>query len=143
MYAYSGGGRKCQVFDNISNKIVSLSKRNNLKLSLSKCSLKNNEDINNEIVIRIEQFQNEMLLNRLIGGIIMFICIIFFFFYSVSFCGIYIQTQKNWIFSCIWSLFWNWVIFSPIYIVVISIIELKKENSYDPLVYNLKRLFFF
>ena len=123
--------------------MVFIRQRNNLKISLSKCKLKGDEPINNEIVSRIEQFQDEMLLRRLIAASIMIIIVAFFFFYSVAFCGIYIQTQRNWLFSCLWSLFWNWVVFAPIFIVIISIIEHKKGNSYDPLVYNLKRLFFF
>jgi len=123
--------------------MVFIRQRNNLKISLSRCKLKGDEPINNEIVSRIEQFQDEMLLRRLIAASIMIIIVAFFFFYSVAFCGIYIQTQRNWLFSCLWSLFWNWVVFAPIFIVIISIIEHKKGNSYDPLVYNLKRLFFF
>ena len=123
--------------------MVFIRQRNNLKISLSRCKLKGDEPINNEIVSRIEQFQDEMLLRRLIAASIMIIIVAFFFFYSVAFCGIYIQTQRNWLFSCLWSLFWNWVVFAPIFIVIISIIEHKKRNSYDPLVYNLKRLFFF
>ena len=97
----------------------------------------------NEIIARIDQFESEMLMRRLIGGSIMLVIATFFFYYTVVFCGIYIHTQRNWIYGCVWSLFWNWVIFAPIYIVVISVLEHKKQDSYNPLVYNLKRLFFF
>ena len=100
-------------------------------------------ETNNEIVIRIEQFQDEMLLRRLIGSLIMLIIVTFFFYYSIAFCAVFIQTQRNWFFSGIWSLFWNWIVFAPIYIVIISFIEFKKADSYDPLVYYMKRLFFF
>ena len=123
--------------------LVSLRQRDNLEYSLKSCKLKENEEINNEIVTRIDQFENEMLLRRLLGGLLMVIIVVFFFYYTVVFCGIYIHTQKNWMFSCIWSLFWNWIVFCPIYIVIISFIEHKKQDSYNPLVYNLKRLFFF
>ena len=123
--------------------LVRVSQRENLKNSLMKYKLKSHEIINNDIVVRIEQFQDEMLIRRLIGGAIMVIGIVFFFYYSVAFCGVYINTQKNWFYSGVWSLFWNWIIFAPIYIVIISYLEYKKENSYNPLVYTLKRLFFF
>ena len=123
--------------------MVWLEQRNDLKMGLTKCTLKPHEEINNNVVYRVDLFQNDMLLRRLIGGGIMLLIVTFFFYYSVVFCGIYIKTQSNWFYSGIWSLFWNWVIFAPIYIVIISFIEHKKENSYDPLVYNLKRLFCF
>ena len=136
----------CQIVLTLLIKLlimVKLEQRQNLKISLTKCTLKGREEINNDIVSRVEQFQDEMLVRRLIGAFIILVLLIFFFYYSVAFCGIYIKTQINWFYSGIWSLFWNWVVFSPIYIVIISYIENKKYNSFDPLVYNLKRLFFF
>ena len=123
--------------------LVYLKQRDNLEASLKNCKLKGREEINNEIVARIDQFESEMLMRRLIGGFIMLVIATFFFYYTVVFCGIYIHTQKNWIYGCVWSLFWNWVVFAPIYIVVISVLEHKKQDSNNPLVYNLKRLFFF
>ena len=123
--------------------LVFLKQRDNLEASLKNCKLKVREEVNNDIVARIDKFENEMLIRRLIGGFIMLVIVTFFFYYTVVFCGIYINTQKNWIYGCVWSLFWNWVIFAPIYIVVISVLEHKKQDSYNPLVYNLKRLFVF
>ena len=136
----------CQVVLTLLIKLllfVKLEQRENLKIGLTKCTLKVNEYINNEIVTTIEQFQEVMLLRRLIGAFLMLILIVFFFYYSTVFCGIYINTQYNWFYSGIWSLFWNWIIFAPIFIVIISYIEYKKKNSYIPIVYNLKRLFCF
>ena len=123
--------------------IVWLSQRNDLKNGLTKLTLQANEEINKSVIFRVDQFQNHMLPRRLLGGGIILLLVVFFFYYSVVFCGIYIKTQNNWFYSGIWSLFWNWVIFAPIYILIISFIENKKQNSYDPLVYNLKRLFCF
>ena len=123
--------------------IVKLSQRNDLKMNLTKCLLKENEEINNDIVAKVEQFQDQMFLRRIIGGAIMLCGVVFFFYYSVAFCGVYINTQKNWFYSGIWSLFWNWIVFAPIYIVIISLLENSKQDSYNPLVYNLKRLFCF
>ena len=123
--------------------LVTLDRRKGLKKGLKKFALDRCGGINDGITQRIEQFQKDMLLFRILGGILMLFIFIFFFYYSVAFCGIYIKTQINWFYSGIWSLIWNWFILSPIYIVVISFIEHKKKNSYDPLVYYLKRLFCF
>lgn len=123
--------------------LVSLKQRDSLEESLKQCKLKGREELNNEIIARIDQFENEMLTRRLIGGSLMLIIVVFFFYYTVVFCGIYIKTQKNWIYGCVWSLFWNWVVFAPIYIIIISFLEHKKQDSNNALVYNLKRLFFF
>ena len=124
--------------------IVMLKDRNELKNNLGqKFNLKEKEFVDDKIVYRIDQFQKDMLLRRIIACIIMTFIIVFFFWYSVAFCGIYIKTQINWFYSGIWSLIWNWFILSPIYIIVITIIEIKKRDSFDPLVYNLKRLFCF
>ena len=123
--------------------IVTLKQRDNLEYSLKCCKLHGREEINNEIVARIDQFEDEMLIRRLIGGILMLFIVVFFFYYCVVFCGIYIHTQRNWLFSGIWSLFWNWVIFAPIFILIISFIEYKKADSNAPLVYYLKKLFCF
>ena len=124
--------------------LVTLKKRNDFKTAIKKsCTIDKHKNLSNELVVKIEQFQDEMFYRRIISSFIMTIIIIFFFYYSVAFCGVYIQTQKNWLFSGIWSLFWNWIIFAPIYIVIISIIENKRQDINDPIVYYMKRLFFF
>jgi len=69
-----------------------------------------------------------MLIRRLIGGLLMAIIIAFFFYYSVGFCEVYINTKRNLVFSWVWSLFLEWVIFAPTYIVIISVMENKKKN---------------
>ena len=123
--------------------LVTLKQKNQLKDSLRECRLKKYETINNGITEKVRLFQDEMFLRRIISSSLMVVIIVFFFYYSVAFCGVYIQTQRNWFFSGIWSLFWNWVIFAPIYIIVISIIEHKKQDLNDSTVYYMKRLFFF
>jgi uncharacterized membrane protein YqhA len=122
--------------------LVSLRQYEDLESKLRNCKRKGQE-LNNDIIVRYDDFQNEMFIRRLIGGSLMTIIIIFFFYYSVVFCEVYVNTQRNLVFSWVWSLFWEWVVFGPIYIVVISILENKKSNSKDPLIYYLKRLFFF
>ena len=124
--------------------IVMLKDRNELKNNLGKkFNLKEKEFVDAQIIYRIDQFQKYMFLRRIIACVIMTSIVAFFFYYSVAFCGIYIKSQANWFYSGIWSLIWNWFILSPIYIIVITIIEKKKRHSFDPLVYNLKRLFCF
>ena len=123
--------------------LVSLRQYEDLESKLRNCKLKGQEILNNDIIVRYDDFQSEMFIRRLIGGVLMAIIIIFFFYYSVVFCEVYLNTQRNLVFSWVWSLFWEWVILGPIYIVVISILENKKSNSKDPLIYYLKRLFFF
>ena len=122
--------------------LVLPSQYENLESKLRNCKMKG-EEINNDIIVRYDDFQDEMFIRRLIGGFLMTIIIIFFFYYNVVFCEVYLNTQRNLVFSWVWSLFWEWVIFAPIYIVVISVLENKKSNSKDPVVYYLKRLFFF
>ena len=123
--------------------IVSLKQRDNLEAGLKKCKRFSKNEVDDDVLIRIDLFEEDMLLRRLIGGFLMLIISVFFFYYSVVFCGIYIKTQRNWVFGGVWSLFWAWIVFAPIYIIVISYIEYTKEDSYNPLVYNLKRLFCF
>ena len=123
--------------------IVTIKQKNDLKDNLRKCYKQDTKSINNGIVIKIDQFQDDIFLRRILSAAFMTIIIVFFFYYSVAFCGVYIQTQRNWFFSGIWSLFWNWIIFAPIYIAVISFLEFKKNDPDDVTIYYLKRLFFF
>ena len=78
---------------------------------------------------------------RIISGIFMLALIVFFFYYCVVFCGIYIKTQYGWFYSGIWSLLFNWVIFAPFYILIISLVENKTDKA--SCVYYMKRLFIF
>ena len=123
--------------------LVTLKQRNNFKEALKKCKRTGYLEINNEIVVKSDEFQDEMFMKRIIGSSVMAIIIIFFFYYSVAFCAVYIQTQRNWFFSGIWSLFWNWVVLAPIYIIIISFVEYNKQDLNDSTVYYMKRLFFF
>ena len=123
--------------------MVSLRQRDNLEADLKRCKRISKNEIDNDALIMIDLFEEKMLIRRLVGGSLILIIIVFFFYYSVVFCGIYIKTQRNWLFGGIWSLLWNWIVFGPIYIIVVSYIEYKKEDSYNPLVYNLKRVYCF
>ena len=117
--------------------LISLDERNNLCDEIKMC-----KDIV-EASRRVSRFEKKMVLKRIITAVLMLVIYVFFFYYCVVFCGIYINTQRNWFFSGIWSLFWNWFVFSPIYIIIISFIEAKNRTTYTPSVYYMKRLFFF
>ena len=123
--------------------IVTEYQKNYFKNNLKICSINNERYLNNDIILKIEQFQNDMFLRRIISTCVMCVIVIFFFYYSVAFCAVYIKTQRNWFFSGIWTLLWNWVIFAPIYIVIISFLEYQRNDDNDSLVYYMKRLFFF
>ena len=123
--------------------LVTLKQRNELKNNLRTCYIDRYNSINNKIIAKIQDFQDEMFLRRIISSCVMVIIVTFFFYYSVAFCAVYIQTQRNWFFSGIWALFWNWVILAPIFIGIISFIEYKKKDLNDSTVYYMKRLFCF
>ena len=119
--------------------LVSLEQKNKKKKKINDCVFTKKET---EIIDIIDQFNNQMRYLRCIGVILMTIIIAFFFYYNILFCEMYINTQTNLVFSWVWSLFWEWVILAPIYILIISCLENKKSNT-ESLVFYLKRLFFF
>ena len=139
----------CQVGLCIIVKLILLvteKRKNDFKYALTKCSIKDDRYIDNEIVIKVQEFQDDMFLRRIISSVIMVIIIAFFFYYSVAFCAVYIQTQRNWFFSGIWSLFFNWVVWAPLYIIIITALEFNKYKNKDydnSMIYHMKRLFFF
>ena len=87
-----------------------------------------------------ELSKNGMLIRRIIAGIFMLALNIFFFYYTIVFCGIYVNTQYGWFYSGIWSLFWVWICFAPLYIVIISAVE---NAGSEICAYYMKRLFIF
>ena len=102
------------------------------------------EDVDvNAMIEKSNIFEKDLLFRRILGGVLMLVVVTFFFYYSVVFCGIYIKTQQCWLYASLWSIIWNYVIFSPIYILVISIIETILQNPYNKKIYYIKRLFVF
>ena len=79
---------------------------------------------------------------RIIISIFMNVFSIFLFYYVIVFCSLYRNTQLNWFISGIWCLLIEWVILSPLYILIISIIE-KKGRSQKISSYYMKKLFMF
>jgi hypothetical protein len=96
----------------------------------------NNEDRRES---RIE-FENEMLLQRLVAMALMLGVLLFFFIYCVVFCAVYKNSQASWMYSGIWTLFFVWVILAPVFIVAISVVEFNVNRACG---YYLKRLFLF
>lgn len=98
--------------------------------------------IDNSIVEIANKFEKDHFLKRLIGGLIMLIIVVFFFYYCIVFCGIYIKTQWCWIYSTFWSMLWIYIVFSPLYILIITFLENKKKLE-EPKLHYIKRLFVF
>ena len=87
------------------------------------------------------EFSQQFTVRRIIAGIFMLALNIFFWYYTIVFCGIYVNTQYGWFYSGLWALFMNWVCFAPFYIVIISAIE--SSDKMDKCAYYMKRLFIF
>ena len=61
---------------------------------------------------------------RMIGCIVVCLFIItFFWVYCVGFCGIYQNTQLNWLYLGIWGLIFNCVILAPVSVLVVTLID--------------------
>ncbi len=87
-----------------------------------------------------KEYKSSILIRNIIGIILVFALLCFFFYYCVIFCYIYVNTQKSWLFSALWSIIWNWVIFSPILIIFISLCE---KSGSDACAHYMKQLFLF
>ena len=112
--------------------IVPLSKFNELSNIL--------KDGNEETISECKTFECKMLVRRIIAIIVILIFNVFFYYYTIVFCAIYRNTQAGWFYSGIWGFIWNNIVFSLIYIIVISIVE---SNGHVMLSYYMKRLFCF
>ena len=88
----------------------------------------------------IKTFNKKMLIRRIIACVFMLFVNVFFYYYAVVFCGMYVNTQYGWFYSGLWSVFFNYLAYAPIYIVIISLIESKGNNV---CAYYMKMLFVF
>ena len=82
------------------------------------------------------------LIRRLISNILMLLVTCFFFIYCIVFCAVYKNTQFNWFIGGIICLLFELLILSPIYIVIISIVE-KKGGMRKTSSFYMKKLFLF
>ena len=85
-----------------------------------------------------DHFENDMKIRRLISVIVIFVITIFFFYYCVIFFSIYKKAQIDWFYSGIWSMIFNWVLFSNLYIALITFIE---TDGLSNIAYYMKRIF--
>lgn len=95
---------------------------------------------NEESISECKNFEYKMLFKRIIAIIIILILDVFFYYFTIVFCAIYRNTQAGWFYSGIWGFIWNNLVFSIIYIIVISIVE---SNGNEMISYYMKRLFCF
>ena len=47
----------------------------------------------------------------------------FLFYYCVVFCGIYVKAQYGWLYSGIWTIFFDWVIIVPLLLLLLTFLE--------------------
>ena len=85
-----------------------------------------------------DHFENDMKIRRLISIIFIFVVTIFFFYYCVIFFSIYKKAQIDWFNSGIWSMIFNWVLFSNLYITLITYFQTDGLNDVS---YYMKRTF--
>lgn len=117
--------------------LINLKQRRIMKGRFDNCSNQK------ELLVIAKSFDDSNFIKRLIVGIVMMGWTLFLWIYTIGFCGFYVNTQRNLLYGWIWSLFWNWIIFAPIYIVVVSVLESMKRNANCPVVYYMKKLFIF
>ena len=80
-----------------------------------------------------------MLPRRIIACALMLGLNIFMWYYTVVFCGVFTHAQYGWFYSGIWALFWDWIVFSIVYILIISGME---SGGVSPsCIYYMKALF--
>ena len=60
--------------------------------------------------------------------------------YSIGFCGVYKNTQFGWFYACIWSLFFDWILFAPVFVVAVSFVNYKFPALKPDLVKMIKEI---
>ena len=103
---------------------------------------KNDSQINEEVDEYINNVFNKKYQKRnLIAIVIMFLSSVFFWYYTIIWCYVYVNSQSVLFYTLIWSLLWFWFL-ACIYIVLISIFESILKFS-EKTTYYLKNLFCF
>ena len=90
---------------------------------------------------KIKIFEKKQFKKRIVAEIIMLILYILMFICSCGFCYMYFYTQRIWLYTGIWSLILIWIILSPLFIFILSIIEFILKN--EKIIYYMKRLLCF
>ena len=99
----------------------------------------------NNNIENIQEQKNTILkpffIRRFISCLIMLIFTVFLFSYIIVFCSMYKHTQINWLYSGLWCLSFEWIVLTPLYILIISILE-KKGKKETQSYYYIRQLFF-
>ena len=98
------------------------------------------ENDNEEKTSGCKEFEKKMLLRRIIAFVLMLLIDVSFYYYTIVFCSVYINTKFGWFYSGIWGFIWNYLVFANLYIIAISIVE---SNGKLLISYYMKRLFCF
>ena len=114
--------------------VVNKNDRDNLENNLKHCVTEKEREK------KCNEFNQTYFLKRVIAIILIIIIETFFIIYFS--CNEY-ENKCNWAYSGFWTCFFAWVIFAPIFIILISYIEWKKNKNNEKLIYYLKQLFFF
>ena len=90
-----------------------------------------------------DEFTKNKMIIRNIAGFIMLFIIMIMWLYSIGFCYLYYHAQKSWFYSGIWSLFWVWFIFAPLFLFLISLFQTFIHNNEKLIQYSyyMKTLF--
>lgn len=79
----------------------------------------------------------------MVACVLMLGVMIFFYYYSIIWCGVYKNAQKEWMYMGIWCMLWIYFAFSVVYIAIISVIQVTCRKSCQEVVYYLKKLMLF
>ena len=83
------------------------------------------------------------LLRTILSISFIVVCATFMFFwwiYSMGFCGVYKNTQFGWFYACIWSLFFDWILFAPVFIVVMSVLNYTMPGYTKDILWIIKEI---
>ena len=116
-------------------RLINLITLNKRQIIINEIS--SSEDNKNEVV---KNYQKGNWIKKIITLIFILGLDVFFFYYCMGFCAVYINAQFGWFYSGIWAMIFNWFIYGPFYIFVISIIE---SFGGGKIAYYMKRLFIF
>jgi hypothetical protein len=109
----------------------------NKKKELSN-DIKDKSKDRNEVV---KEFRKEMIVSRCICVFIMMIITAWFFYFTIAWCNRYPKAQHSWGDACAWCLMFNYILFSTVYIVIISAVQCNP--SCKECAYYMKRTFMF
>ena len=113
--------------------LITFTQRNKLIDDVSK-TVNESEQCN-----KVNDFNSDkfILIRRYVMCVICWAMILLYTIYSIGYVGVYHNTQHIWLYTAIWSIIFHWLVLSPIYICVISILKVKHQ---DKLCYYLTKL---